>query len=37
MNYTLIEDKDGFFNEGWGQGNESQKTFSGFLNTISIF
>jgi hypothetical protein len=26
MNYTLIEDKDGFFNEGWGQGDNSNNT-----------
>ena len=40
MDYTLIEDSDGFFNEGWGQSDKdgsNPKTFSGFLNTITKY
>jgi hypothetical protein len=42
MKYTLIEDQDGFFNKGWGQGSgilqfQFQKTFSGFLDKITEY
>jgi hypothetical protein len=40
MNYTLIENKDGFFNSSWGQGEEdgsNSKTFSGFLDKITEY
>ena len=38
MNFTLIEDQDGFFNSSWGQSDEdgfNPKTFSGFLDKIT--
>jgi hypothetical protein len=40
MDYTLIEDSDGFFNEGWGQSDKdgsNPKTFSDFLDKITEY
>jgi len=38
MDFTLIDDPNGFFNPGWGQSEEdgsNLKTFSGFLDKIT--
>ena len=40
MDYTLIEDPEGFFNSTWGQSKKEgvdQKTFSGFLDKITEY
>jgi hypothetical protein len=40
MDYTLIEDPEGFFNSTWGQSKKEgvdQKTFSNFLSKISEY
>jgi hypothetical protein len=40
MKYTLIEDRKGFFDIGWGQSKKEgvyQKTFSGFLDKITEY